>query len=135
MEIVIREKKWVLLAFGLINVIFLFFPLAKGEMQNYYVFSLKGIWGTFLFASLFYMLMVVPFNAIYHRVYSASYYDFIMKSMDIIVPILGVIALVLFRDKSNMPDSASFTWVYYALYALILIEYGMSNYLTRKIYL
>jgi hypothetical protein len=34
---VISEKKWILLGFGVIGIVFLFLPVANGESYDYYV--------------------------------------------------------------------------------------------------
>ncbi len=127
---IISRKKWILLGFGLIGVVFLFLPVAKGELYDYYVISLVGSWGTFLLLSLVYFIILVPFNAIFSKFYSTSYYDGITKFMNVVVPILGIIALLLFRSIMNLSPNETFTWVYYALFALIIIEHGYNIYIT-----
>lgn len=50
MSDVISKKKWMLLGFGFFNIIFLFLPLARGEIYDYFILSLSGQWGVFLLA-------------------------------------------------------------------------------------
>jgi hypothetical protein len=128
----ISRYKWILLGFGLLNVVFLFLPIARGEIYDYYVISFAGSWGTFLLLSLLYFILLVPFNAFFQKWYSSNYYDVVIKVMNAVIPILGVIALLLFRNKMNLSANETFTWVYYALFALILFEHGCNNYLTYK---
>ena len=127
---VISEKKWILLGFGVIGIVFLFLPVANGELYDYYVISLVGSWGTLLLLSLIYFIILVPFNAIFQKFYSTNYYDTIIKAMNVIIPILGLIALLLFRSIMNLSPNETFTWVYYALFALIIIEHGYNIYIT-----
>ena len=127
---IISEKKWILLGFGLINIVFLFLPIARGEIYNYYVLSLNGSWGDFLLLSLLYFILLVPFNAIFQKVYSMGYYDVVIKVMNTIIPILGLIALVRYKNIMNLSSNEPFTWVYYVLYGLIIVEHGYNNYLT-----
>lgn len=132
MSDVISKKKWMLLGFGFFNIIFLFLPLARGEIYDYFILSLSGQWGVFLLASLLYFIIIVPFNAIYHRVYTTKYYDVVNKIMEIVIPILGIIALVRYRSLAGLSESDPYTWVYYVLYGVILIEHGINNFLTYK---
>jgi hypothetical protein len=74
--------------------VFLFLPVAKGELYDYYVISLVGSWGTFLLISLTYFIVLVPFNVLFQKIYSTNYYDTIIKAMNVIIPILGLIALL-----------------------------------------
>ena len=129
---VISDKKWILLGFGLVNLVFLFIPIATGEIHNYYVLSLSGTWGDFLFLALIYFLLLVPFNALFPRFYSSDYYNKAIKFMNIVIPILGLISLLLYRTQSNMSSIESFTWAYYALFPLIILEHGYNLYLTYK---
>lgn len=129
---IISRSKWILLGFGLVNIVFLFLPVARGELYDYYVVSLPGEWGTFLLLSLVYFILLVPFNAIFQRFYSQKYYNAVVKAMNVVIPILGLIALLLFRNKMNMTSNESFTWVYYVLYALIILEHGYNYFLTFK---
>jgi hypothetical protein len=50
--------------------------------------------------------------------------------MNVIIPILGLIALLSFRSIMNLSPNETFTWVYYALFALIIIEHGYNIYIT-----
>ncbi|MFA6801670.1 MAG: hypothetical protein WCR19_06140 [Acholeplasmataceae bacterium] len=128
----ISEKKWIYLGFGLFNIVFLFLPVAIGETYNYYIFSLFGLWGTLLLLALLYFLVIVPFNAIFQKAYSSDYYDTVIKVMNFIIPILGLIALVRYRHLAGLLDSESFTWVYYAWFGLIFIEHGYNIRLTLQ---
>jgi hypothetical protein len=127
---IISRKKWILLGFGVISIVFLFLPVANGELYDYYVISLVGSWGTLLLLSLIYFIILVPFNAIFNKFYSTNYYDTIIKAMNVIIPILGLIALLSFRSIMNLSPNETFTWVYYALFALIIIEHGYNIYIT-----
>lgn len=132
MSDIISRNKWIYLGFGLINIVFLFQPIAKGEIYDYYVVSLTGSWGIFLLLALLYFTILVPFNAIFQKVYSTEYYNGVIKVMNIIIPILGVLALIFSRNILNLSSIESFTWAYYTLFVLIILEHGYNNYLTYK---
>lgn len=53
--------------------------------------------------------------------------------MEIVIPILGIIALVRYRSLAGLFESDPYTWVYDVLYGVILIKHGINNFLTYKI--
>jgi hypothetical protein len=132
MSDVISEKKWILLGFGFFNILFLFLPLARGEIYNYFVISLPNQWGIFLLGSLLYFPVIVVINTIFKGFYSDQYYDTFIKIMEIGIPILGIVALLRYRTLLGLLDSEPFTWIYYVLYGVIIVEHGINNYLSYK---
>jgi|GEM_PF-3555522 len=128
----IREYKWYYLLFGVIGVVLYMMPLVKGEGVSYNFFKVDSFMGTVSSMAAFYPLIIVPFNLIYNKVYNQDYYDKVLKTLAVVIPLVSIIGVITFKSSIVLTTTTTLTYTpfYYLFIVYIIGVYSFNCYVS-----